>query len=139
MLYSELTGLIISSVFDVSNELGSGFLESVYEKALVVALREKEFKVVEQCPLMVYYHGEMVGQFYADIVVEDKILLELKTVSAILPEHKAQIINYLKATGLPVGLLINFGSSKAEVRRFDLKKDQFIETRGTIHRDEGDI
>ncbi len=103
--------------FDVSRELGAGFLESVYEKALLVALKQKGLNAVSQVPLQVKFRGAVVGEFYADILVEGKVVVELKAVKSILPEHKAQVINYLKATGIEVGLLINFGNPKLEYYR----------------------
>ena len=117
LLEKDLTGKIISACFEVSNELGVGFLESVYEKALIIALADKEIDATAQEPLKVLFRGKIVGDFYADILVEDKIIVELKAVKALSPEHGAQIINYLKATGIKVGLLINFGKPKLEWKR----------------------
>ena len=117
LLYEELTGKILSVCFEVMNELGSGFLESVYEKALLIALEQKGIKSQNQAPLTVKFRGKIVGEFYADILVEDKIILEIKAVRALLPEHQAQLINYLKATNKEVGLLINFGKPKLEYKR----------------------
>jgi GxxExxY protein len=117
MLFDELTGKILEASFEVSKELGAGFLESVYEKALLVALKQKGLNASLQVPLQVKFRGVIVGEFYADILVENKVLLELKAVSRILPEHKAQIINYLKATGIEIGLLLNFGNAKLEYNR----------------------
>lgn len=119
MIHEELTEKILSACFLVSNEIGCGFLESVYEKALLIALREAGLKAEAQRPLKVLFHGESVGEFYPDIIVGETVVLELKTVKAIAPEHIAQILNYLKATGIAVGMLINFGNSKLEYRRFD--------------------
>jgi len=117
LLYEELTGKILEVCFEVMNELGSGFLESVYEKALIIALEQKGIKATSQVPLSVKFRGKIAGEFFADILVEDKIILEIKAVKALLPEHQAQLINYLKATGKDVGLLINFGKPKLEYRR----------------------
>lgn len=117
MLYEDITEQIISACFDVINELGAGFLESVYEKALLVALREKGLAAQAQIPLKVTFRGQNVGDFVADIIVEDKVLLELKAIKGLNAEHQAQIINYLKATGMELGLLINFGNPKLEFRR----------------------
>ena len=117
MLFEELTEKILEASFEVSRELGAGFLESVYEKALFVALRQKGLTLVCQVPLKVKFRGVVVGDFYADMLVENKVLLELKSVSRIMPAHKAQVINYLKATGVEVGLLINFGNAKLEYNR----------------------
>lgn len=119
--YAELTGRIIQACYEVSNELGSGFLEQVYEKALVIALREKGIQAAAQIPLAVYFRGEIVGQYFADLYVEERIIVELKAVSALLPEHQAQLINYLKATDIEIGLLVNFGRPKVEVRRLSNK------------------
>ena len=117
MLFDELTAKILEASFEVTRELGAGFLESVYEKALFVALRQKGLNAVCQVPLQVKFRGVIVGEFYADVLVENKVLLELKAASRIMPEHKAQVINYLKATGIEVGLLINFGNAKLEYNR----------------------
>lgn len=117
MIHDDLTGKVLGACFEVSNELGSGFLESVYEKALLVALTDVGLQADSQVPLKVVYRNRVVGDFYADIVVEGTVLLELKAVKALAPEHIAQVLNYLKATGIEVGLLVNFGSPKLEYRR----------------------
>jgi GxxExxY protein len=124
MLYEDLTSHILQACFEVSNELGIGFIESVYEKALLVALREKGLKAENQVPIKVIFRKIIVGDFYADILVENKILIELKAVSSLINSHKVQIINYLKASGIEVGFLVNFGNPKLEYRRFN---NQFIE------------
>jgi GxxExxY protein len=117
LLYEEITEQVLSACFDVINELGAGFLESVYEKALLVALREKVLAAQAQVPLKVMFRGQNVGDFVADVIVEEKVLLELKAIKGLTAEHQAQTINYLKATGIDLGLLINFGNSKLEFRR----------------------
>lgn len=117
MIYEELTRKFLRVCFEVSNELGCGFLESVYEKALLLALHDSGMKAESQVPLHVLFRGKVVGEFYADLVVEDIILVELKAVKALVPEHLAQVINYLKATGFEVGFLVNFGNPKLEYRR----------------------
>ena len=117
MLHSDLTEKIIGCAFEVQNELGAGFLESVYEKAMVVALKESGVSVRAQVPIKVSFRGVSVGSFYADLLVEDLIIVELKTVSRLSEQHRAQVINYLNATGIPVGLLINFGNPRIEYRR----------------------
>ena len=124
MQYKTLTAAILNASFEVSNELGNGFLESVYEKALLLALQEKGLKAEAQVSLKVKFRDHVVGDFYADIIVEDQVLLELKTVKALASEHIAQVLNYLKATDLQVGLLINFGNRKLEYRRFNNHFDQ---------------
>jgi GxxExxY protein len=116
--YGDLSGKVIGAAFEVINELGAGFLETVYEKALWIALQQSGLKVERQCPIQVNFRGSVVGDFYADLLVEDRILVELKAVKALAPEHQAQVINYLKATGISVGLLINFGTPRLEYRRF---------------------
>jgi GxxExxY protein len=118
MIHEELTEKILKACFEVSNELGCGFLESVYEKALLIALAEADLKAQSQTPLKVMFRGQTVGEFFPDILVEDTVLLELKAVKTLMPEHLAQVMNYLKATGLEVGFLINFGNPKLEYRRF---------------------
>jgi GxxExxY protein len=117
LLHYELTDAILQACFDVLNELGAGFLESVYEKALLLALKQKGLRATSQVPLSVLFRGSVVGEFYADLLVEEKVMLELKAVHALTPEHQAQLINYLKATGIEVGLLLNFGHPKLEYRR----------------------
>jgi len=117
MLHEEITEKILAACFEVAGELGAGFLESVYEKALLVAVRQKGLKAEEQYPVRVCFRGVPVGEFFADLLVEGKVVVELKAVKALAPEHQAQVINYLKATGIEVGLLVNFGSPKIEYRR----------------------
>ncbi len=119
--HEQITKSVIRCAFEVINELGAGFLESVYEKALLLALRQKGLSAVAQHPVKVIFRGQCVGDFYADLFVEEKVIVELKAVKAISPEHQAQIINYLNATGIEVGLLINFGNPKLEFKRFTRK------------------
>lgn len=123
MQHEELTSEIIGCAMEVINELGSGFLESVYEKAMLIALQQKGLATRAQNPIMINFRGQCVGDFYADLFVENLVLVELKAVKAIAPEHQAQIINYLNATGIEVGLLINFGNPKLEFKRFTRKKN----------------
>jgi len=117
LMHEELTSRVIGACFDVINELGAGFVESVYEKALIIALRQKAIGAEAQVPLKVMFRGEIVGEFLADILVEGKLILELKAAKSLLPEHQAQLINYLNATGIEIGLLVNFGNPKLEYRR----------------------
>jgi GxxExxY protein len=118
MIHEDLTKEILAACFDVCNELGAGFLEFVYQKALVIALHDRGLAVQVQVPLQVTFRNQVVGDYYADIVVDNSIILELKAVKNLAPEHQAQIINYLKACGIDIGLLINFGNPKLEYRRF---------------------
>lgn len=120
--HEEITKAIIGCAFEVINELGAGFLESVYEKALLLALQQKDLQATRQQPINVIFRGHSVGEFFADILVNGKVIVELKAVKAIMPEHQAQIINYLNATGIEVGLLINFGNPKLEYQRFTRNK-----------------
>jgi GxxExxY protein len=120
--YGKITETIIGCAFEVINELGAGFVESIYQKALAIALQEKGFQVQCGVPIHVYFRNRVVGEFVADQFVESKVLVELKAVKAIAPEHQAQVINYLKATGVEVGLLINFGNPKLEFKRFTRSK-----------------
>ena len=121
--HEQITKSVIGCAFEVINELGAGYLESVYEKALLLALRQKGLSAIPQHAVKVLFRGECVGDFYADIFVEEKVIIELKAVKAIAPEHQAQIINYLNATGIEVGLLINFGNPKLEYKRFTRNKN----------------
>jgi GxxExxY protein len=117
LLYEDLTRVIIAACFEVSNALGVGFLESVYEKALVMALNQRGLKAQTQVPINVKFKGAIVGQFFADVVVENKVLLELKAVETVSPAFQAQVINYLHASDIEVGLLINFGKSRVQINR----------------------
>ena len=112
-----LTGQVIACAFEVSNQLGTGFLESVYENALCIELGKQGISFEQQKPLQVIYRGKVVGSFVTDLIVEDKLLIELKTVSALAKNHRAQLMNYLKATNIPVGLLLNFGTPKIGFQR----------------------
>ena len=113
-----LSQQIIGCAFRVSNGLGNGFLEKVYENALAHELRKAGLMVEQQYPIKVFYDGQIVGDYIADLLVEDRILVELKAVKALDDIHSAQCINYLKATEKPVCLLFNFGTSKIEFKRF---------------------
>lgn len=118
LLEEDLTYRIQGCVFEVFRQLGHGFLEKVYEQALLLELTQAGLSAKAQCPLRVYYKGTVVGEYCADIIVEGRVLLELKAQEKLVSAHEAQLLNYLKATGLHVGLLINFWHPKAEVRRF---------------------
>jgi len=97
--------------------MGYGFLESVYAKCLLIELRRAGLSAVSQRPITVFYDKEIVGEFFADIIVQDKIILELKSVRRIIRAHEVQLVNYLVATEKPVGLIINFGETKVEIKR----------------------
>jgi len=121
-LHSELTEKIIRCVYEVFAELGPGFLEKVYENALLIRLREIGLSAVQQVPLAVLYHGACVGEYFADILVEDTVVIELKALSGLTRVHEVQLVNYLKATGKQVGLLVNFGDKIKIVRRVQTTK-----------------
>jgi len=120
--YSDITEKIIKASYEVHNNLDYGFLEKVYENSLAIELRNDGLNVEQQKPIKVLYKGELVGDYVADLMVEDKVIVEIKSVSKLEQVHEVQLVNYLKATGKEVGLLINFGKS-VEVKRkiFDLK------------------
>ena len=113
----KLTERIIGSAFEVLNELGHGFPEAVYHKALVHELGQGKISVEQQVSFQVRYKGVTVGSYYADIVVEERVIIELKTVEKLIPAHVGQVLNYLRASGLQVGLLLNFAKPKLEYRR----------------------
>ena len=114
--HSDITKEIIGAAFEVHNTLGSGFLEKVYQNALMVELKLRKIGAEAEKPITVHYRGEMVGNYIADIVVEDKIIVEIKAIKALSEIHEVQLVNYLTATGIEVGLLLNFGKS-VEVKR----------------------
>lgn len=115
--HRELTQKIIGVFYEVYNELGHGFLESVYENAMAIALRQANLQVIQQSPVPVHFRGQVIGDFRADILVENTIILELKAARMLDNAHEAQLLNYLKATEIEVGLLLNFGP-KPEFKRF---------------------
>jgi len=117
MQHEELTREIIAAAYDVYNKMGFGFLESVYEKCLLIELGKAGLRAESQKPIVVEYENEVVGEFKADIIVEDTVIVELKSVKQIVQAHEAQLVNYLVATGKPVGLILNFGEEKVEVKR----------------------
>ena len=113
---------IIGCSYTVHNALGSGFLEKVYENALVIELTAAGLRVGQQVPIPVRYRGNVVAEFFADVVVEDAIIIELKAVQKLAAEHEVQLVNYLSATGRDNGLLINFGGSVDVKRKFRVYK-----------------
>ncbi len=117
MQFEAITEKVIGCAYRVYNRMGHGFLESVYEKCLLIELRKAGVRAEAQRPIAVRYDGELVGEFVVDLLVEDDIVVELKTVKRISPIHEAQLVNYLVATGKPLGLLLNFGEERVEVRR----------------------
>jgi GxxExxY protein len=122
LLYEELTSVIIGKSYEVMNELGAGFLESVYHKSLFLALQQEGLCVQFEHPLSVLFRGHNVGNFKIDLVIEKKVIVEVKAVDNIIGEHKAQVINYLSASELFVGLIINFGKQKVQTSRLEHPK-----------------
>ncbi len=116
MKHQDLTTKIIQCAYKVHNTLGFGFLEVIYQNALLIELIKAGLQADKEKKIQVYYESQLVGEYMADIIVEDKVILELKSVKDLHPAHEAQLINYLKATGIEVGLLINFGE-RVEIKR----------------------
>ena len=123
MDFKEITYQSNGAVYEVNKVLGGGFLEKVYENALLVELRKRNLKAESQTPITVKYKGEAVGEYFADIVVENQVVLELKSVESLQKLHEAQLLNYLRATGFTIGLLINFKHPKAEIKRMVWKAE----------------
>jgi len=117
MEINDITYAVRGAVFEVNRALGAGFLEKVYENALLVELRKRGLKADSQVPIKVSYKEEVVGEYIADILVEDKVIVELKAVESLEKIHEAQLLNYLRATGIQVGLLVNMKHPKAEIKR----------------------
>ena len=117
MEYEDITHKIIGAAYKVFNALGFGFLESVYKKAMVIELVKSDLKVEEEKPLKVYYDNQVVGDFYADLFVEQAVIVELKSVQNLTKDHEVQLVNYLNGLNKEIGLLINFGPSGVQVKR----------------------
>lgn len=125
-LHWDLTQAIIGAFYDVYNELGYGFLEKIYENAFAHELRKRGFVVKQQMPIRVYYDQQLMGEFYADLVINDLVIVELKAVEHVIDKHIAQLFNYLKATEIEVGLLFNFGVKPGFRRRVFTNKRKKI-------------
>jgi GxxExxY protein len=117
IIYPELSYKIMGAIFDVHKELGPGFLESIYEKALIDELDDRKLQVEIQKPIDIIYKGKQIGIHRVDLIVEDKIIIELKTVERFNVHHRAQLISYLKASGYKLGILVNFSKSRIEYTR----------------------
>ena len=117
MLHSELTEKIMACAYTVYNKMGYGYLESVYERCMLIELADVGLNTEAQKRLKVLYKGQVVGDFVADIIVNDAVIVELKSVQSLRPVHEVQLVNYLVATNKPIGLLLNFGERKVEVKR----------------------
>ena len=122
LLHRDITNKIIKAFYNVYNSLGYGFLEKVYENAMMIELRKMDLQVQKQVPIKVYYEEQLVGQYYADIMVEKTIIVELKAAEGLCEEHEFQLINYLKATELEISLLINFGKTPQFKRKIFTNK-----------------
>jgi GxxExxY protein len=120
LICKDLSFKVVGLAMKVHNQLGHGFLEKVYENALMVLLRREGINAKQQAPIRVCFEGEVVGDYYSDILVEDKIILELKVTEKIIDIHRAQILNYLKATGLKLAILLNFGQDRLVYERIVL-------------------
>ena len=114
--HAMVTERILGSFYDVYNELGFGFLESVYHEAMAREMRSRELHVDSHVPLAVVYKGDVIARFMADLIVENRVIIELKAARCILPEHESQLLNYLRATAIEIGLVLNFGS-KPQIKR----------------------
>jgi len=117
MLHSELTEKIIACAYTVYNRMGYGYLESIYEKCMLIELADVGLNTEAQKHLKVHYKGQIVGEFVTDIIVNDTVIVELKSVSNIIKAHEVQLVNYLVSTNKPVGLILNFAKNKVEVKR----------------------
>ena len=114
--HNELTEKIIGIFYRVYNKLGYGFLEKVYENALMIEFRSERIQAMAQSPIRVEYNGQTIGEYFADLMIEDKVIVEIKAAKSLAVEHEAQLLNYLKATDIEVGLLLNFGP-KPQIKR----------------------
>ncbi len=128
----QLTESILKCVYDMANELGVGFLENVYKNALAVALKDQSLKVEIEKVFEIVFRKRRVGLYIADLVVEDTVIVETKCCSALLPAHQAQLINYLAASSCPVGLLVNFGNKRLEIKRLRHPRYQLMVQDGVV-------
>ena len=123
--YSEVTSAILGCCFDVMRELGPGFLEKVYKNALLIAMRQKGLEVEVERSYKVIFRERVVGQYKADLVVSQTVIVELKCYDNLIREHQAQLFNYLRVSGLPIGLLVNFRRRKLEWKRLQSNEEYF--------------
>ena len=128
-LHQDISDKIIKAFYNVFNTLGYGFLEKVYEKAMLIELRKLGLQAQNQFPIKVYYESELIGEYFADIIVEQKVIIELKAHENLCPEHEAQLLNYLKATEIELGLLLNFGKEPQIKRKIFTNDRKRIEHR----------
>ena len=135
MQYEALTERVIRAAFNVHNALGPGFLEKVYENAMRIELIKQEINVKQQEPINVLYEGQLVGEYFADPFVEGRLVVELKAVQTLSKEHEVQLVNYLAATGIEIGLLINFGPSVQVRRKYRDYRPRVLSTAVPISRE----
>ena len=121
--HHELTRAILGCCFEVMNELGPGFLERLYKNALLLAMREKNLQVETEKPFEVVFRNKVIGRYNADLVVEKKVIVELKCCESLVREHQAQVFNYLRVSGLPIGVLVNFRHRKLEYQRLHQQEE----------------
>ena len=126
--HQDLTEKIIAAYYKVYNTLGYGFLENVYEESMKLELKKKELDVIQQSPIQVFYEDQIVGEYFADLLIDNKVIVELKAAQTLTKAHEAQLLNYLKATEIKVGLLVNFKTPKAEIKRmvFNLPEEYLV-------------
>ena len=134
--YSNITDLVLNAFFKVHRTMGYGFNEKVYENSLAIELRKTGLQVAQQGEIEVYDEGQTVGTYFADMVINEVVMLELKAVKQLLDEHEAQLLNYLKATSMEVGLLLNFGPT-ASVKRFVFDNDRKGSMDWMVRKDRG--
>ena len=127
LLHSELTSVILGCCFEVMKELGPGFQEKVYKNALLIAMRQKGLSVEIERAYEVVFREKIIGRYYADLVVGQTVIVELKCCESLIREHQAQLFNYLKVAGLPIGLLVNFRNRKLEWKRLQSNEEWFEE------------
>ncbi len=140
MKNEDLTQQIIGCFYTVYNRLGYGFLESVYQKALLIELQKQGLRAVSNYPITIFYDKQVVGEFSADLVVEECVIIELKAVRVLINEHEAQLLNYLNATWFEVGLLLNFGP-QAQIKRkvFDNDRKKYLNSRMDTDKNLGEV
>ena len=122
LIHSHITQKILRAYFNVYNNLGYGFLEKVYENAMMIELKNLGLKVVQQKPIKVSYQDRIIGEYFADLLIEDKVICELKSIAELGETHETQLLNYLKATDIEVGMLLNFGQKPEYVRKVYTKE-----------------
>jgi GxxExxY protein len=132
MIEEELTGKIIKIFYKVYNTIGYGFIEQIYHNAMIVELSAARLNVETEKPVAVYYVGKVVGNYEADLVVEEKVILEFKAIEAVHEAHEAQLINYLRATNIEIGLLLNFGRKPDFMRKYFSNKNKQLDGSSSV-------